>query len=73
LILQGYTPKQLEYGTGGPKEPESLYTRELLQKSFGDFDDVRIIEEELELHEGTSQGGMSAVIGLTAKKKPADD
>ena len=26
LIIQGYTPKQLEYGTGGPK-PENLYTR----------------------------------------------
>ena len=27
LIIQGYTPKQLAYGTGGPKEPENLYTR----------------------------------------------
>src|SRR5215217_8425242 len=25
LIIQGYTPKQLIYGTGGPKEPENLY------------------------------------------------
>jgi hypothetical protein len=23
LIIQGYTPKQLIYGTGGPKEPEN--------------------------------------------------
>ena len=22
LIIQGYTPKQLEYGTGGPKQLE---------------------------------------------------
>jgi hypothetical protein len=25
LIIQGYTPKQLEYGTGGPKQIENLY------------------------------------------------
>ena len=27
LILHGYTPKQLDYGTGGPKQIENLYTR----------------------------------------------
>lgn len=69
LILQGYTPKQLEYGTGGPKELENLYTRELLENAFSDFEDVRIVQEELELHEGAAHGGMSAVIGLTARKR----
>jgi SAM-dependent methyltransferase len=68
LILQGYTPKQLEYGTGGPKELENLYTYKLLQMNFGDFENLKIIEEELELREGTSHGGMSAVIGLTGTK-----
>ena len=68
LILQGYTPKQLEYGTGGPKELENLYTRDLLEKAFGDFHNVKFVEEELEMHEGAAHGGMSAVIGLTARK-----
>ena len=68
LIIQGYTPKQLEYGTGGPKELEHLYTRALLESAFGDFRQLKIAEEERELHEGTSHGGMSAVIGLTARK-----
>lgn len=68
LILQGYTPKQLEYGTGGPKEIENLYTRALLEDAFGDFSDLRIVEEEREIHEGRSHGGMSALIGLTARK-----
>jgi SAM-dependent methyltransferase len=68
LILQGYTPKQLEYGTGGPKELERLYTRDMLEKAFGDFRDVKFTEEELEMHEGAAHGGMSAVIGLTARK-----
>ena len=68
LIVHGYTPKQLDYGTGGPKEIERLYTRAMLESAFGDFRDVTIVEEELEIHEGTSHGGMSAVIGLTARK-----
>ena len=68
LIVQGYTPKQLEYATGGPKQVEQLYTRDMLQRAFGDFDEVAIVEEERELHEGAGHHGMSAVIGLTGRK-----
>jgi SAM-dependent methyltransferase len=68
LILQGYTPKQLEYGTGGPKEIENLYTRAMIEQAFGDLHDVIITEEEREIREGAAHGGMSAVIGLTARK-----
>jgi SAM-dependent methyltransferase len=68
LILEGYTPKQLQYGTGGPKEIENLYTRAMLEEAFRDFRDVKIVEEELEMHEGTAHGGMSAVINFTARK-----
>jgi SAM-dependent methyltransferase len=69
LILQGYTQKQLQYGTGGPKEIERLYTRAMLEQAFGDLRDVTIVEEELEMHEGAAHGGMSAVIGLTGRKQ----
>jgi SAM-dependent methyltransferase len=68
LIIQGYTPKQLEYGTGGPKQVENLYTRAMLQRTFSDFRELSIMEEEREIHEGTSHAGMSAVINLTARK-----
>jgi SAM-dependent methyltransferase len=68
LIIQGYTPKQLQYGTGGPKRLENLYTRAMLQQEFGDFRDLKIVEEEREMREGSSHAGMSALIGLTAIK-----
>jgi ubiquinone/menaquinone biosynthesis C-methylase UbiE len=68
LIIEGYAPKQLQYGTGGPKQIEHLYTRELLEQAFGDFDDVRIVEEEREMREGAGHAGMSAMINLTARK-----
>ena len=70
LIIQGYTPKQLHYGTGGPKQVENLYTRPILEDAFRTFQDVTIVEEERELHEGASHCGMSAVISLTARKPP---
>ena len=69
LILIGYTPKQLQYGTGGPKEIEKLYTRALLEEAFGGFRDVKIAEEELDMHEGASHAGLSAVIHLTGRKR----
>ena len=68
LILIGYTPKQLEYGTGGPKEIEKLYTRAMLEEAFGGFRGVTIAAEELDMHEGASHAGLSAVIHLTAWK-----
>jgi len=68
LILQGYTPKQLEYRTGGPPLRENLYTRPMLEAAFGDFGDLKIVEEEREIYEGMSHGGMSAVINLTGRK-----
>ncbi|MBM3600466.1 MAG: class I SAM-dependent methyltransferase [Alphaproteobacteria bacterium] len=68
LILEGYTPRQLHYGTGGPKALDQLYTRAMLEEAFGDMRDVRIVEEDVELSEGKRHQGMSAVINLTARK-----
>ena len=68
LIIQGYTPKQLAYGTGGPKQVDQLYTRPMLERAFAGFHDMIFTEEELEMHEGTSHSGMSAVIGLICQK-----
>lgn len=68
LLLEGYTPKQIQYGTGGPKEPENMYTRDLLEQEFGTFAKVMISEYEVEMHEGSGHGGMSAVIDLVGTK-----
>jgi len=68
MIIQGYTPKQLQYGTGGPSQIENLYTHAMLEEAFRSFRNMKIVEEELEMHEGTAHGGMSAVINFTAWK-----
>ncbi len=68
MIIQGYTPKQLDYGTGGPKELDHLYTRAMIEHEFAGWKDVSIAEEELEMHEGPAHSGMSAVINFVARK-----
>jgi cyclopropane fatty-acyl-phospholipid synthase-like methyltransferase len=68
LLMEGYTPKQREYKTGGPSEVENLYTRKLLEQSFADFSSVEIREYDSEIHEGPGHGGMSALIDLVGRK-----
>ena len=65
FILQGYTLKQLDYGTGGPKDPAQLFTRELVENAFSDFKDIKIVEQEVVLEEGSAHHGMSAFLGMT--------
>jgi SAM-dependent methyltransferase len=68
LLIEGYPPKQLEYGTGGPDDVARLYTRAQLEAGFGDFTHVEISEYDAEIYEGGGHGGMSALIDLVATK-----
>ena len=72
LVLQGYTPKQLEYRTGGPPLASHLYTEALLRESFADLDLVELREYEAELTEGTGHCGRSALIGLVARRRQTE-
>jgi SAM-dependent methyltransferase len=68
LLMQGYRPEQLAYGTGGPKQAENMYTRALLESEFGGFAELHIHEHDSEMAEGTAHGGMSALIDLVGRK-----
>ncbi len=68
FVLHGYTPKQLEYKTGGPPLASHLYTAEMLREAFRDFEIVELREYEDELSEGTQHKGRSALIGLVARR-----
>jgi SAM-dependent methyltransferase len=69
LVLQGYTPKQVEYRTGGPPIASHMYTQEMLRQAFAEMEIVELREYEDELAEGTGHKGQSALIGLLARKK----
>ncbi|MFM7759568.1 MAG: SAM-dependent methyltransferase [Burkholderiaceae bacterium] len=68
ILLQGYTPKQLEYKTGGPPNLSHLYTEDLLREAFGDLDITELRAYEDTLTEGTQHHGQSALIGLVARR-----
>ncbi len=68
LLIQGYTPKQLQYGTGGPKQVENLYTEALLRESFASLEIIELREHDIEVQEGPGHSGMSALIDLVARK-----
>jgi SAM-dependent methyltransferase len=68
FILQGYTPKQLEYKTGGPSLIEHLYTEDMIRELAKDFQILDLRCYEKELSEGARHTGMSALLGLVAQK-----
>jgi len=68
LFLQGYTPKQLEYRTGGPSAVENLYTAEMLREIFAGWEILALHEHEDMIEEGSAHIGRSALIDLVARK-----
>jgi len=68
LILQGYTPKQIEFATGGPPHAANMYTAGLLRDWFNDWDILHLHEHESFISEGSHHHGMSALIDLVARK-----
>lgn len=68
LVLQGYTPQQLAYRTGGPPQVSHLYTADMLREAFKDMEIIELLEYEDDLEEGTHHRGRSALAGLVARK-----
>jgi SAM-dependent methyltransferase len=69
LLLQGYTPKQLEYRTGGPPLLSHLYTADMLREAFAAMDIVDLCDYEADVAEGSGHRGHSALIGLVARRR----
>jgi cyclopropane fatty-acyl-phospholipid synthase-like methyltransferase len=68
LLLQGYTPRQLDYKTGGPSQVENLYTEIMLRESFSDMDILHLSEHDDIIREGSGHSGMSALVDVVARK-----
>ena len=68
LLLEGYRPEQLAFGTGGPGNAGHLYTREWLEATFRGWTVLRLDAYDAEIDEGHGHAGMSALIDLVAHK-----
>ncbi len=68
VMLQAYTPKQLEYRTGGPPQLDHLYTEAILREVFAGYTILQLREHDDSLQEGKRHVGRSALIDLVARK-----
>jgi SAM-dependent methyltransferase len=68
FVLEAYSPKQLEYGTGGPKDVSMLMSLDALRAELAGLRIEHGVETEREIHEGEYHQGRSAVLQILAFK-----
>lgn len=68
LFLQGFTPAQLQYTSGGPKEISHLYTGEMLSGLLTPLQILHLREYEADLSEGSKHVGRAALVDVIARR-----
>lgn len=66
LILEGFTKKQIDYDTGGPKNLDMLFDLDELKEEFGSLELLHCIETEREVLEGGFHTGVCGVVQIIA-------
>ena len=68
LVLEAYTPRQIEYGTGGPPVPELTMTLDILRNELAGLDFIHAEEFDRDVIEGKYHTGKGAVVQVLATK-----
>jgi SAM-dependent methyltransferase len=68
LMLHGYAPRQVGYGTGGPSAVANMYTLDLLRDAFTGWDVLVAADYDAEISEGAGHSGRSGLIDFVARK-----
>ena len=68
LIMEGFSKKQINKNSGGPRDIDMLYSVEELQSDFRSLSELEIQETETLLNEGPFHQGTAAVIRVVGKK-----
>jgi SAM-dependent methyltransferase len=71
LLLHGYAPRQVDYGTGGPPHAENMYTLELLRAAFPGWEVLHAADYDAKIDEGAGHSGRSGLIDFVARKPGA--
>lgn len=69
LILEGFTPRQIGRGSGGPPVAEMMFTADMLRADFAMLDIVELGERETVLDEGPGHRGPAHVVDLIARRQ----
>jgi SAM-dependent methyltransferase len=68
FALEAYTPAQLRFNTGGPREVELLMTAEALRAELAGLEFEILHEIERDVTEGPTHTGRGAVVQVLARK-----
>lgn len=68
FLMEAYTPEQLQYGTGGPKNIDLLYDPETIKKELADLELLHFATVERNIYEGKGHAGLSSVLQVIARK-----
>lgn len=68
ILLHGYRPEQIAYGTGGPPVAENMYTETILRNAFRGWEVLVAESYDREIAEGAAHVGLSALIDFIARK-----
>lgn len=69
IILQGFSPEQLGYASGGPRDVSWLYTSAMLTADFAGANILLNKEELITLDEGPYHQGLAATVSFVARRR----
>ncbi len=73
VLLEGFAPRQLQFKSGGPTNPEMLYTVDMLRGDFADLDEEAALELDTWLDEGPGHHSEGAIVRFIASKPFQDE
>jgi hypothetical protein len=68
LLMEGYTPRQLAFGSGGPKEVDLLLEPDAVRDELAGLELLHFAEVQRTVQEGRLHTGMAAVLQAVARK-----
>ena len=70
FVLEGFIGRQLDYGTGGPKNPDVLFALDVLRTELRGLELAIAHEIDREVHEGRYHDGTAAVLQILGFRRP---
>lgn len=68
ILLQAFSPAQLKYSSGGPKQVDLLYSADILRQDFAPAQPLELQEKEVQIDEGYMHRGRASVVQVVFQK-----
>lgn len=68
VVLEGFAPGQLRFGSGGPKALDMLFSADVLERDFSGLEVTYAATLEVELDEGPYHQGTAEVTRIVARR-----